>query len=70
MICAEGPGRRVRIGVGEGQTLRLGETIGVVLFAGHADIYLPPGIEPFITAGQRTVGAETILGKILVAAAL
>jgi phosphatidylserine decarboxylase len=70
MICAEGPGRRVRIGVGEGQTLRLGETIGVVLFAGHAEIYLPPGIEPFITAGQRTVGAETILGTILAAAAL
>jgi phosphatidylserine decarboxylase len=65
MIRATGPGRRVRLAVAEGQTLRLGETIGVVLFAGDADVYLPAGTEPFVTAGQKVVGGETILGTAL-----
>ena len=63
MIGAQGMGRRVRLAPAEGQALRLGETVGVLLFAGIADVYLPPGVEPVVIAGQRVVGGETILGE-------
>jgi phosphatidylserine decarboxylase len=52
----------VRLSVGEGQTVKLGETMGVLLFAGRADVYLPSGAEPGILSGQRVIGGETILG--------
>jgi phosphatidylserine decarboxylase len=61
IVSALGWGRRVRLNVAEGRELKLGDTLGAVLFAGHVEIYLPPGTEPAVVAGQRVVGGETLL---------
>jgi phosphatidylserine decarboxylase len=61
VLVAEGPGRRVRSAAGEGQTLTLGERFAVVLFAGRAEVYLPPGAAPAVAIGQRMVAGETPL---------
>lgn len=61
VLLAEGPGRRVRSGAREGEVLKLGGHLAMVLFAGEAEVYLPPGAVPGVAAGQRMVAGETIL---------
>jgi len=63
IVSAEGWGRRVRLSPVEGSRLRASDTLGVLLFAGHVEIYLPAGLEPAVMAGQRVVAGETQLSK-------
>ena len=61
VASAEGLGRRVRLDAAPGTGLKRGDRFGMVLFAGHVEIYLPAGSEPAVESGQRMVAGETVL---------
>jgi phosphatidylserine decarboxylase len=44
-----------------GQSLAVGERIGIIRFGSRVDIYLPPPYAPLVVLGQRTIGGETVL---------
>ena len=44
-----------------GQQVRAGQFYGLIRFGSRVDIYLPPGVNPLVCVGQRTVGGETVI---------
>ncbi len=57
--------RRILCEAQTGQTVKAGETFGIIRFGSRVDIYLPQGVFPQVIEGQRMVGGETILGDLL-----
>lgn len=57
--------RRIVCEAQTGQSVRAGETFGIIRFGSRVDIYLPQGVLPQVVEGQRMVGGETILGNLL-----
>ena len=55
--------RRVVARVREGDTLVVGQRVGVMKFGSRMDVFLPPGIPVSVKKGDRVVAAETILGR-------
>ena len=55
--------RRVVARVKEGDTLVVGQRVGVMKFGSRMDVFLPPGIPVSVKKGDRVVAAETILGR-------
>lgn len=53
--------RRIVCGVYEGQTLTVGERIGIIRFGSRVDVYCPPPYVPLVALGQRMVAGETVL---------
>ncbi len=53
--------RRIRCHLTEGQDVRAGERIGIIRFGSRVDVYLPPGCNPLVVAGQQSVAGETVL---------
>ena len=53
--------RRIICTAMEGQSFRAGERYGLIRFGSRADIYLPPGLQPMVSVGQRAVAGETVL---------
>jgi phosphatidylserine decarboxylase len=53
--------RRIVCDVTEGQTIKAGQRYGLIRFGSRADVYLPAGVVPQVTVGQRAVAGETIL---------
>ncbi|HSA50481.1 MAG TPA: phosphatidylserine decarboxylase [Yinghuangia sp.] len=47
-----------------GAEVEVGERIGLIRFGSRVDVYLPPGIEPAVTVGQRTRAGETRLDQV------
>jgi len=62
-LVAEGPGRRIHADTREDDKVQAGGRLGLVLFAGHVEVYLPAGMVPAVAAGQRMVAGETVLGE-------
>ncbi|MFR9801536.1 phosphatidylserine decarboxylase [Pseudonocardia sp. RS010] len=58
--------RRIRCDVRPGDEVAAGETYGLIRFGSRVDTYLPPGIAPEVSPGQRTVGGETVLADLAV----
>lgn len=58
--------RRIVTFVGEGDTVALGERIGLIRFGSRTDVYLPPGCKPLVRVGQVAVGGETVLADLRV----
>ena len=56
--------RRIVCGLSTGDEVAAGERFGLIRFGSRVDTYLPPGTEPLVHPGQRTVGAETVLGVV------
>ena len=56
--------RRIVPFVREGAQLAAGERVGLIRFGSRCDVYLPPGVEPSVLLGQRTVAGETILADL------
>lgn len=54
--------RRIVCTLADGDEVAAGERFGLIRFGSRVDTYLPPGTEPLVRPGQRTVGAETVLG--------
>ncbi|MFF7248389.1 phosphatidylserine decarboxylase [Embleya sp. NPDC008237] len=46
-----------------GTEVACGDRIGLIRFGSRVDVYLPPGIEPAVTVGQRTTAGETRLDR-------
>jgi phosphatidylserine decarboxylase len=41
--------------------VKAGELYGLIRFGSRVDIYLPPGVNPLVALGQRTIGGETVI---------
>ncbi|WP_283132842.1 phosphatidylserine decarboxylase [Rhizohabitans arisaemae] len=46
-----------------GTKVRRGERIGLIRFGSRVDVYLPDGIAPAVTVGQRTIAGQTRLDR-------
>ncbi len=48
-----------------GDLLVHGERYGLIRFGSRVDVYLPPGTEPLVRLGDKTVAGETVLARIV-----
>jgi phosphatidylserine decarboxylase len=55
--------RRVVARVVEGDQLRVGQRVGVMKFGSRMDVFLPPELPVHVRAGDRVVGAVTVLSR-------
>jgi phosphatidylserine decarboxylase len=55
--------RRILCDVKEGQLLATGERFGIIRFGSRTDLYLPEGVLPLVSIGQRMIGGETVLAE-------
>lgn len=46
-----------------GETVALGEKVGLIKFSSRTDIILPPEFKLLVKAGDRVIGGETIIGR-------
>lgn len=56
--------RRIVAFVHEGDTVGVGERIGLIRFGSRVDVYLPPGKSALVSVGQIAVGGETVLADM------
>jgi phosphatidylserine decarboxylase len=56
--------RRIVTFVEEGQSVGVGERIGLIRFGSRVDTYLPPGRGALAAVGQLAVGGETVLADL------
>jgi phosphatidylserine decarboxylase len=52
--------RRIVKFVEEGDRLQAGQRFGLIRFGSRVDVYLPPGVQPLVCLGQRSVAGETV----------
>ncbi|UZK70027.1 phosphatidylserine decarboxylase [Sphingomonas sp. S1-29] len=55
--------RRILAFIKPGDMVVAGQRIGLIRFGSRVDVFLPDGIEPQVTLGQRSIAGETILGR-------
>jgi phosphatidylserine decarboxylase len=60
--------RRIVCQVAEGAEVAAGETYGLIRFGSRVDTYLPAHARVLVAPGQRTIGGETALAELSVAA--
>jgi phosphatidylserine decarboxylase len=48
----------------EGDNVGVGERFGLIRFGSRVDVFLPVGVGPLVSLGQRAVGGETILADL------
>lgn len=56
--------RRIRSDIKEGDTLGLGQRVGMIRFGSRVDVYVPESAEVVVEEGQVTVAGETILANL------
>lgn len=56
--------RRIVCSVQAGDTVRAGDTFGLIRFGSRVDVYLPAGSDVLVRPGQRTIGGETMLAQL------
>lgn len=56
--------RRILCDVSEGDALRTGERFGMIRFGSRVDVYLPEGVSPLVSAGQRAIAGETVIADL------
>jgi phosphatidylserine decarboxylase len=54
--------RRIMPFVKPGDSVVVGQRVGLIRFGSRVDVYLPAGTAPKVALGQRSVAGETILG--------
>ena len=57
--------RRIVRFVERGDDLLAGQRFGLIRFGSRLDVWLPPGVEPCVLAGQLTYAGETVLADML-----
>ena len=57
--------RRIVCDVTAGAVARAGDTYGLIRFGSRLDTYLPVGTALDVTVGQRTIGGETVLARLV-----
>jgi phosphatidylserine decarboxylase len=56
--------RRIVTFVTEGNTVGVGERIGLIRFGSRVDVYLPPGVGALVAVGQYAIGGETVFADL------
>lgn len=56
--------RRIVCNAHVGDRLSIGDTYGLIRFGSRLDTYLPPGTQPLVELGQRSIGGETVLAEL------
>ena len=56
--------RRIICYLQEDQAVQAGERFGLIRFGSRVDIYLPKGVNPMVTVGQRAVAGETVIADL------
>ncbi|MEC7399073.1 MAG: phosphatidylserine decarboxylase, partial [Pseudomonadota bacterium] len=56
--------RRIVPFVKVGDTLGVGQRVGLIRFGSRVDVYLPAGTDSKVLLGQRVIAGETVLGEI------
>ena len=56
--------RRIVTFVGEGDSVQVGDRIGLIRFGSRVDVYLPPEARPLVAVGQTAIGGETVLAEL------
>lgn len=56
--------RRIVTFVKKGDSIGIGERIGLIRFGSRVDIYLPPGQASLVAVGQYAIGGETVLADL------
>jgi phosphatidylserine decarboxylase len=57
--------RRIVTFVGEGDSVQVGDRIGLIRFGSRVDVYLPPEARPLAAVGQTAIGGETVLAELV-----
>jgi phosphatidylserine decarboxylase len=47
-----------------GETLAVGDRIGLIKFGSRVDVFLPPGSKVYVKRGDRVIGGKTALGEL------
>ncbi len=56
--------RRIVCRLKEGEEVRAGERFGLICFGSRVDLYMPPGVEPRVSVGDKVRAGLTVLAKI------
>ena len=56
--------RRIVAFVHEGDSVGVGERIGLIRFGSRVDVYLPPNHSALVSVGQRAIAGETVLADL------
>ncbi|WP_428394084.1 phosphatidylserine decarboxylase [Lichenicoccus sp.] len=56
--------RRILCDAIEGDSFVTGERFGIIRFGSRTDLYLPPGLRPLVSVGQRTIAGETVIAQL------
>lgn len=57
--------RRIVYHLKEGDKVTAGDRFGIMKFSSRMDILVPPEVKVEVTEGDRTIGGETVLGRIV-----
>jgi len=56
--------RRIKCEAREGTAVAAGQRYGLIRFGSRVDVYLPDGVQPLVTCGQRAIAGETVLADL------
>jgi phosphatidylserine decarboxylase len=56
--------RRIVTFVREGDSIGVGERLGLIRFGSRVDLYLPPECGALVAVGQRAIGGETVFADL------
>ena len=56
--------RRIICNATVGQSAKAGQVYGLIRFGSRVDIYLPAGVSPLVSLGQRMIGGETVIADL------
>jgi phosphatidylserine decarboxylase len=56
--------RRILTFVAEGDSVGVGQRLGLIRFGSRVDLYLPLGRGSLVAVGQRAVGGETVIADL------
>jgi phosphatidylserine decarboxylase len=56
--------RRIVSFVNDGDHLQAGQRFGLIRFGSRVDVYLPAGVSPLVSVGQRAVAGETVMADV------
>jgi len=56
--------RRIVCDLKESQEVLAGQRFGIIRFGSRMDVYLPKGVKPLVSVGQRTYGGETVIADV------
>lgn len=57
--------RRIVCFICPGDAVSVGQRFGLIKFGSRVDILLPVSVQLYITKGQRVVGGQTVIGRLL-----